>query len=357
MTTSAYINRVATAVPPHEVHGKFLDYAPGMLTDPRARRVLNRMADRLNIDRRYSVLEADPAPENLDRTGLFVRGAFPGTDARMALYERHAPALAAEGVSALDLGPDESPTHLIVTTCTGLHAPGIDLDLMRRLGLDTGVERTVVGFMGCYAAINGLKLARHIVRSEPDARVLLVNVELCTLHLQETQDLEELLSFMIFADGCAASLISARPTGIRMLGFGAAVLPDSDDQIAWRVGLQGFDMRLSGAVPATIARGLPGVMDRMRNRSGINDLSLWAVHPGGWSVLNAVEQSLDLPAEALAASRQVLRNYGNMSSPTVMFVLKRLMEEAPAGQAGVAMAFGPGLTAETMLFRTVGGHA
>ncbi|WP_119679512.1 type III polyketide synthase [Indioceanicola profundi] len=357
MTATAYINRIATAVPPHEVHGKFLDYAPALLEDTRRRKLLNRMAERSGIEARYSVLEPDPEPERLDSTGLFQRGAFPGTQARMELYERHAPELAAEGVERLKLTEAEQPTHLILTTCTGLHAPGIDLDLLRRLGLDGGVERTVVGFMGCYAAINGLKLAHHIVRSEPAAKVLMVNVELCTLHMQETQDLDTLLSFMVFADGCAASLVSAEPVGLEIKGFGAAVIPDSDDQITWRVGSQGFDMRLSGRVPGTIARGLPGVMDGLRNRFRINDLALWAVHPGGRSVLDAVEGALDLPPSAMAASREVLRSYGNMSSPTVMFVLKALMEEAEPEQAGVAMAFGPGLTAETMVFRSAGGAA
>lgn len=354
MTAAAYINRIATAVPPHEVHGKFLDYAPAMLDDPRRRRLLSRMAERADIENRFSVLEPAPEPDRLDKAGLFERGNYPGTQARMQLYEQHAPALAAEGVARLELSAAEQPTHLIITTCTGLHAPGIDLDIRQRLGLDGGVERTVVGFMGCYAAINGLKLAHHIVRSEPAAKVLMVNVELCTLHIQETQDLETLLSFMVFADGCAATLVSAEPVGLEIKGFGAAIIPDSDDQITWRVGGQGFDMRLSGQVPGTIARGLPAVMDGLRNRFRINDLALWAVHPGGRSVLDAVEGALDLPAAAMAPSREVLRRYGNMSSPTVMFALKSLMDGAERGQAGVAMAFGPGLTAETMVFRAGG---
>ncbi|WP_207462573.1 type III polyketide synthase [Azospirillum sp. SYSU D00513] len=354
MATPAYINRIATAVPPHDVHDKFLQYAPSLLHDERRRHMLGRMAQRAGIEHRYSVIEPDPDPERLDRAGLFERDAFPSTAARMALYERHAPDLAVAGVEALKLTEAERPTHVIVTTCTGLHAPGIDLEIVKRLGLDRGVERTVVGFMGCYAAINGLKLAHHIVRSEPSAKVLMVNIELCTLHMQETGDLESLLSFMIFADGCAACLISAEPEGVEMLGFDATVIPDSEDQITWHIRGQGFDMHLSGAVPATVARGLPEVMTGLRDRFGIEDFSLWAVHPGGRSVLDAVELSLSLPSDALGASREVLRRYGNMSSATVMFVLKALAEGSPPGRNGVAMAFGPGLTAETMVFRTAG---
>lgn len=354
MAATAYINRIGTATPPHDVHRKFLDYAPQMLSDGRKRRLFHRMAERSHIEHRYSVVEPSPVADRLDAGTLFAPGAFPCTRARMEVFERHAPELALRGIAALHLCGHEIPTHLIVTTCTGLHAPGIDLEIMRRLNLDSGVERTVIGFMGCYAAINGLKLAHHIVRSEPAARVLMVNVELCTLHLQQTEDLEELLSFMIFADGCAASLISADPAGLEILGFGTAVIPDSEDQITWHVGGQGFDMRLAGGVPATIGQALPGIMSKLQNRFRINDLALWAVHPGGRSILDAVETSLGLAPAALSASREVLRRYGNMSSPTVMFVLKALMGEAAAGQAGAAMAFGPGLTAETMLFRTAG---
>jgi alpha-pyrone synthase len=356
MAVNAYINRIGKAVPPHDVHRKFLDYAPRMLGDPRARRLFRRMADRAQIAQRYSVMAPSPNTDQLDAEGLFQPADFPGTKVRMGLYERHAPQLAMQAIAALQLAEHEKPTHIIVTTCTGLHAPGIDLAILDRLGLDRSVERTVVGFMGCYAAINGLKLARHIVRSAPEAIVLMVNVELCTLHLQWTDDLESLLSFMIFADGCAASLVTANATGLEIIGFDASIIPDSGDQITWRVGDQGFDMRLAGTVPAAIGRALPGIVDDLQNRFRVNDLSLWAVHPGGRTILDAVEASLRLPPDRLSASREVLRRYGNMSSPSIMFVLQSLMQEAAPGEAGAALAFGPGLTAETMMFRTAG-HA
>ncbi len=354
MPATAYLNRIATAVPAHDVHQKFLDYVPSMLPNPRARQVLRRMSDRSQIDHRYSVLEPSRDPDGLDSEDIFKRGAFPDTGTRMALFERYAPDLAMQCITKLELTEDERPSHLIITTCTGLHAPGIDLEVMRRLGLDGAVERTVIGFMGCYAAINGLKLAHHIVRSNPQSKVLLVNVELCTLHLQETENLEELLSFMVFSDGAAATLVSANPAGAEIVGFGSAVIPDSHEQITWRVGQQGFDMLLSGAVPGTVGRGVPGIVDALQNRFRINQLSLWAVQPGGRSVLDAVEQSLGLPPEALTASREVLRRYGNMSSPTVMFAIKDVLEGAAPGEFGAAMAFGPGVTAEMMLFRTKG---
>jgi predicted naringenin-chalcone synthase len=146
----------------------------------------------------------------------------------MGRYEREAPALAVKAVERLELGgAQQQITHLIVTSCTGLSAPGIDFELMRRCNLNPSIERTIVGFMGCNAAINALKLGRHVVRSRPDARVLVVSVELCTLHLHESGDIDRLLSFLLFGDGCAAALVSAEPTGFALDGFHAEVVPTS----------------------------------------------------------------------------------------------------------------------------------
>jgi predicted naringenin-chalcone synthase len=286
----------------------------------------------------------------VERSGFYRRGAFPGTAARMRKYESSAPALAVETVEKLLIGEDRAAiTHLIVTSCTGLSAPGIDLTLVERCGLRSDIERTMVGFMGCYAAINALKLARHIVRSQPKARVLAVNLELCTLHLHETQDLEEILSFLLFADGCAATLVSADPVGVRLESFHAALVPQTRELIRWNIREQGFDMVLSGGVPGAIRAALSSSRDAILG--GANDIELWAVHPGGRTVLDAVEQAFALSADALGASRGVLNDYGNMSSGTVMFVLDRLMREGRAGARGCAMSFGPGLVAETMMFR------
>jgi predicted naringenin-chalcone synthase len=207
----------------------------------------------------------------------------------------------------------------------------------------------MIGFMGCYAAINALKLARHIVRSDPRAGVLMVNLELCTLHLQETQELEQVLSFLIFADGAAASLITAREQGFALDSFKAVMVPETRGLITWKIRGLGFDMLLSGQVPAAVARALHE-SELMAERGGID---LWAVHSGGRSVLDAVEKGLELPVSALAASREVLSCFGNMSSATVMFVLQRMMQQARLGQHGCAMSFGPGLTAETMRFHAV----
>jgi alpha-pyrone synthase len=345
--TEAFINRIATALPPHDVHEGFLDFGRRMLSrDSRRLALFNRMAERAGIAHRYSIFE----PEGEGDAAHFYRpGAFPGTGARMKLFESFAPGLACRATERLLAGEDRTRvTHLIVTCCTGFFAPGIDLQLIERCGLDPGIERTFVGFMGCYAAINALKLARHIVRSEPAARVLTLNLELCTLHLHETTDLEEILSFLLFGDGCAAALISSDPVGVRMDSFKAALVPGTAELIRWNIREQGFDMVLSGGVPGAIRSGLARARASFLDESPID---LWAVHPGGRTVLDAVEAALELPPSALSVSRGVLSDFGNMSSSTVMFVLERLMRGATPGSTGCAMAFGPGLVAETMRFR------
>jgi predicted naringenin-chalcone synthase len=352
--TAAYLNRIATAVPEHDVHDAFAVFAEQMLADPRLRTLFRRMVSRAGIAHRYSFLDPRKGSVQLslhDAYDFYRLGNFPSTARRMELFEQCAPVLMRQALDRLALNEEERSgiTHVLVTCCTGLYAPGLDFEVVDHLGLSPGVERTMVGFMGCYAAINALKLARHIVRSDSQAGVLMVNLELCTLHFQETQELEQILSFLVFADGAAASLITAREQGFALDSFKAVSVPDSRRLITWKIRDAGFDMHLSGQVPAELANALhDGELIAERD-----NIDLWAVHPGGRSVLDAVEKALELPADALAASREVLSCFGNMSSATVMFVLQQIMRQARPGQRGCAMSFGPGLTAETMRFHAV----
>lgn len=356
-SVTAYINRIGTAVPAHDVHQAFLEFAESLLPE-RTRRVFGRMAERAGIEHRFSCLcPGQDGSFSLDDAGFYTRGAFPSTGARMRAYEAGATGLAVQAIAALELG-DTEITHLIVASCTGFTAPGLDQLVAARLGFADTIERTMIGFMGCYAAVPALRAARHIVRSEPDARVLVLNLELCTLHLQETSDLETVLSFMLFGDGAAACLVTAEAEGIALDSFRAQLLPGTEDLITWRIGDQGFDMHLSGQVPPTIAAALRA--ERARNEEGwLGDALLrggaglhWAVHAGGRTVLDAVEQGIGLGAEALSHSRDVLREIGNVSSATLPHVLARLMGSGAKGP-GMAMAFGPGLSAETFRFRLV----
>jgi len=359
--TEAYLNRIATAVPDHDVHRAFVDFADGLLAaapDARARSLFNRMSSRSGIEHRYSILAPHAVPEGsmsefwVNAHEFYTRGGFPDTAKRMEIFERFAPMLAQRALDRLGLSTAErrAVTHVLVTTCTGLYAPGLDFDIVDHLGLCPSVERTMIGFMGCYAAINGLKTARHIVRSDPGAKVLMVNLELCSLHLQETQELEQVLSFLLFADGCAASVVSAEPVGFALDSFRAVLIPETRDLITWKIRGLGFDMFLSGQVPPALAKALESCGTEITGPLRTEEISLWGVHPGGKTILDAVERGLGLPADSLAASRSVLERFGNMSSATVMFVLEELMRRAESGERGCAMSFGPGLTAETMLF-------
>jgi alpha-pyrone synthase len=354
--SEVYINRIATAVPPHQVHRAFVEFQKQAIADPRLRTIFERLAEKGQIERRWSCVE----PGICGREGFingerfYAAGEFPSTGKRMRHYEIEAPALAQRAVTKLGLGDGLSAiSHLIVTSCTGFSAPGIDLQLIQRLGLNPSIERTIIGFMGCYAAINALKLARHLVRSEPQAKVLVVSIELCTLHFQETRELEAMMPFLLFADGCAAALITADPSGLSIESFHAAVFPEAASQMAWHIRDLGFDMVLSSRIPASVGDVITSAAGSILAGAAPHDIELWAVHPGGRAILDAVETAFSLPLNALKASRQVLRDFGNMSSATVLFVLRALIEEARAGARGCAMSFGPGLCAETMLFKAV----
>jgi predicted naringenin-chalcone synthase len=345
--TQAWLNRIGTAVPPHDVHAAFVEFGGDTITDPHRRALFDRMASLADIEHRYAIFEAGPRPRDkvLDTAGFYRRGAFPSTAARMALYEPHALDLAMQAVRALE--PD-NVTHLVVASCTGFTAPGLDFQIMRAAGLADSTQRTIVGFMGCFAAVNALKLADQIVRADRQSRVLVVNLELCSLHLQEDfQDVPKMLSFLLFADGASAALVTAESSGLALGRFQATIIPRTQDLITWHIGDSGFEMRLSGQVPGRIRRWLP---DHGPKLLPVDAPVLWAVHAGGRSILDAVQQGLRLAPDALRYSRDVLRDYGNMSSATLMFVLEKILRDPDAGGAGMGMAFGPGLSVETFAF-------
>ncbi|MGP7795721.1 type III polyketide synthase [Sphingomonas sp. CLY1604] len=348
---TAHIQAIGTAVPAQDVHAAFIDWAAERV-EPRVRPVFARMAARAGIAHRWSVLSAADGASPV-APGGFYAGEHPGTAARMETYAREAPVLALAAVADLATRADLSGiTHLVVASCTGFVAPGIDQIIAARLGLSPDTERLLIGFMGCYAAVVALRSARHIVRSDPAARVLVVTVELSSLHLQDTTALEPLLAMLQFGDGAAAALVSAEPQGIALGRPFAATLPDSAALIRWTITDTGFAMHLDGAVPARIGAAL-GDADFAAAVTGSADPAslFWAVHAGGRSILDAVQQALALPREALGASRAVLADNGNMSSATLMFVLARLLADPPRQAEGVALAFGPGLAAEGLALR------
>jgi predicted naringenin-chalcone synthase len=344
----AYLHAIGTAVPDHDIHDGFIRWAGDRLTDRRERALFARMAARSGIEHRWSVLpRATDGGSPVEPGGFYDGGFLPSTARRMEVYADKAPELALAAIAGLaDKVSIDGITHIVVASCTGFVAPGIDQIIIRRLGLSPSIERTLVGFMGCYAAVAALRVAHHIARSDAEARVLVVMVELSTLHLSRKQDIESLLAELQFADGAAAGLVSAEPQGLALDDFFCATLPESEELIQWTIGDQGFEMVLSGEVPGRIGTALhdPAMRSAILNGYKAEDVE-WAVHSGGRSILDAVEHGLDLGQGALAASRSVLARFGNMSSATLMFVLSDLMER-PGETPGVAIAFGPGLAAE-----------
>lgn len=280
----------------------------------------------------------------------------PTTARRIEMFRRSAGRLGLDASRrALEAAglPAESISHLVTVSCTGFAAPGLDADLCLALPLSPSVHRTNIGFMGCHGAINALRVADAIARADRGSRILICAVELCTLHLHYGHRRDRQIANSLFADGAAAAVIGvperdvARP---RIASTASVLVPGTRDLMSWHVGDHGFEMSLSPRVPEAIQRELPAWLDGWLTARSLRraDVHSWVVHPGGPKIIDAVEAALDLPAGALDASRQVLAAHGNMSSPTVLFILDRLMRSG-ARQPTIMLAFGPGLVVEGAL--------
>jgi len=333
----------------------------------RQRRLLQVAFDASGIDTRHTVLDelrGDPQEGEVflhRRSGAVLA---PGTGVRNELYRQWAPGLlvtaASAALTSADLDAAEV-THLVTVSCTGFFAPGPDHILIARLGLDPSVERYHLGFMGCHGAFSALRAARAFCAGSPGAVVLVACVELCTLHLQPPQDADRILAASLFADGAAAAVVSARPPrrGAPVLDLDAlsTVLTSAGEaDMTWTIGDTGFSMGLSTYVPRLLGQNIEKIVaplfdsDSALAGGPFAAVPLWAVHPGGRSILDKVQAALQLGDTQLQESREVLRRYGNMSSPTVLFVLQEMLRRPVAGPERVcAMAFGPGLTVETAL--------
>ena len=280
------INAIATATPTSECNATYNAWSLRQLEGRREAALLERMIQRSGIERRFTVLSND---ETYRAEGSFYDVPEPpSTLARMEVYAREAPELALSAIRGLgELG---GVTHMVVASCTGFTAPGLDQVLARRLGLAPTVERVVIGFMGCYAGVTALRTAGHIVRSDPTARVLVVAVELCSLHLQPTDRLDRLMAMAQFADGAAAAIVTAEGPGLA-LGEGLSMtLEDSHELITWTIGDTGFAMELSGEVPGRLATALgdEDIAGAVTDGQPVGGIEAWAVHPGGKSIVDAV---------------------------------------------------------------------
>ncbi len=298
-----------------------------------------------------------PAKVGPVETGARPATRGPTTGERMRFYAEHAPSLAEqaarEALADANVHAREI-THLITISCTGFHAPGVDTALIQRLDLRPTTQRVQIGFMGCHGAINGLRVAQALSAADPAACVLLCAVELCSLHYRFQWDPEQIVANAIFSDGAAAivggSKTMADDNAWSVQTTGSCLLPDSQAAMAWRIEDYGFEMTLQARVPELIGEHLRPWLAAWLAEQGqpLESIRSWAVHPGGPRILSAVEASLQLPREATAASHEILSNYGNMSSPTVLFIIDRL-RSSQAPRPCVALGFGPGMFAEAAL--------
>lgn len=334
-------------------------------------RLIGAAFEQSAIDSRYSVI-GGPGTWLPGFIGEGHALRSPSTRERNDLYRREAPGLfaaAARDALARSGRTMAEITHVITASCTGLFAPGPDFLLVKQLGISPNVERYHLGFMGCAAAFPALRAAARICEAQPGSVVLVACAELCSLHVRTSSDPEQIVASAIFGDGAAAAIVASDPSNgptertaagaaagarLEVGAFGTAITHEGEADMDWSIGDAGFDMRLSAQVPRIIGQEIAGVVQSMLGprTDPLGDIDAWAVHPGGRSVLDRVQSSLGLPDSALAPSRAVLRDYGNMSSATILFILQRLLEDDTLGdRARVAsLCFGPGLTVETALF-------
>lgn len=344
---------------------------------------LNRLGQRIvatsfnvsGIETRYTVLDELSFDAHPDEPVFFdVESGellFPGTKVRNEIYAAEATRLYVEaGRAAIAATPGleaSDVTHVITVSCTGFYAPGPDFMIARELGLDPGVERYHLGFMGCYASIPALRIASQLAKADASAVVLVVSVELCTLHLRTSNDPDTIVASSLFADGAGAGIVTARPLepGERAFDldrFATRITPVGESDMAWKIGDHGFEMVLSNAIPAIIDDHITGALEplfahddalaeALATDASSRAIEHWAIHPGGRSILDKVESRLALTEAQLVPARETLRDFGNMSSATVLFVLRNILhsDAAADGDRVAAMAFGPGLTVESAL--------
>lgn len=271
----------------------------------------------------------------------------------MELFFEHAPGLAKKAIlDCLDVPDLPHITHFITVSCTGMAAPGIDIALVQLLGLPNDIYRTSVNFMGCYGAFHALKIADDICRSNPHAKVLIVCVELCTIHFQPLADEDNLMANLLFADGAAAAVVSNEPKGLEITAYHSLLAPAGIHDMSWQLSHTGFLMRLTSYIPALLEKHIAPLLHATLGKTGWsrNEVQHWAIHPGGRKIIETIAQELSLTAAETAHSTKVLREYGNMSSATILFVLREMLEQEVTGNI-FACGFGPGLTMETLLLR------
>lgn len=364
----AAITSIGTAVPPYrqdqqaavELVSSYLNLEP---PDKKLLRILYKftgikyrhsvLADILKEPGEYDFFPNDPADD------------FPSTQVRMQVYRDNALKLSLAAITDCfnqlnDFDP-KTITHLITVSCTGMYAPGLDIELIQELKLNTNTKRTAINFMGCYGAFNGIKTADAICQADPSAVVLVVCVELCTIHLQKKNTLDNMTSNAIFADGASCVLMQAKPNKdkyFEVTQFHCDLIPSSSKEMAWHITDSGFDMLLSTYVPQIIGDAIQQFFDKLRINAQLSadNIHYYAIHPGAQKILRACEKALNIDSDKNKYAYHVLENYGNMSSATILFVLRLIWDDIASTEQHdkniFSCAFGPGLTLESMMLKT-----
>lgn len=333
------------------------------------RRVMQLIYEGAGVQNRGTVVArpADAAHTNEDfyRLREHDDDRGPSTRRRMEKYEEFSLSLAMDSCESALAQADQDPreiTHLVTASCSGFSAPGFDIGLIQNLGLSPETSRTHVGFMGCHGAFNALRVAKAYADSDPNAVVLVCSVELCSLHHYYGWSTEKVIANALFADGSGAVICRGAAADrvpahakYRLIRNGSHLLDKSTNAMSWRIGDHGFEMTLSQKVPSLIEQHLAGWLTGFLAKENlqISDVRGWAIHPGGPRILDACLAALSLSSDDLLVSREILANYGNMSSATILFVLDRMKQQALEGPV-VALGFGPGLTIEAMLLDSIG---
>jgi predicted naringenin-chalcone synthase len=326
---------------------------------------LKKIYDQSGIDYRYSVLtDFDSGKVSAD-SFFNAHSNSRGTRKRLSIYEKYAAEIGCDAalncLRQIGDNLETKITHLITVSCTGMHAPGLDIELVEKLRLSKSTERTCINFMGCYGAINALKTADYICRADRNAKVLVVSVELCTLHFQKGNTLDNWVSNSLFSDGAAAVLIENTENRLSpgkcltMESFYTEFVAEAKDDMGWLIGDFGFEMKLSSKVSKHIKRHIKPICEKLAAKTNINiaDIKEFAIHPGGRRILEAAEEALGISAQANQYSYEILKEYGNMSSATILFVLRKILNQTNSkiGETILGAAFGPGLTVESMLLK------
>ncbi|SHM36174.1 Predicted naringenin-chalcone synthase [Cyclobacterium lianum] len=338
---------------PQEKISRFMQMAHGL--DRKESRKLGFVYRKSGIRQRYSAL-SDFHHEDPAKFAFFPNNPslepFPGTSSRMRIFRKEAPVLANLAIERCLKKADALPgsiTHLVLVSCTGMYAPGVEMDIIQTMGFANTIERYAIHFMGCYAAFNAIKLADRICHSEQDAKVLVVGVELCTIHFQKDYNEDNVIANALFGDGAAAVLIKSSAKGLAIKAYQSNILVEGESDMAWSIGDFGFEMKLSKYIPELLSNGIQQFGRNLEKKFGISRIRQFAIHPGGRQILKRIEMAFGIREQQNFHAHEVLGKFGNMSSVTILFVLAGILED-PAIQGDIlAMGFGPGLTLETLL--------